>query len=210
VISAEATLDRLRVLTGDRAIVTTDVGQHQMWAAQRLRFGSPRDWITSGGLGTMGFGLPAAIGAVLAVRDERGGEAAGAGRDGAAGAPPVVCVTGDGSLVMHLQELATAVDEGAPVKVLLFDNASLGMVRQQQDTHYAGRRAASSLPGLDWEALGRGFGVAARSIDDPADVDAALAELLAADGPALLRVGIPVDQGCDPTFAAGATAVVRD
>jgi acetolactate synthase-1/2/3 large subunit len=237
VISAEATLDALRERTGDAAIVTTDVGQHQMWAAQRLRFGHPRRWITSGGLGTMGFGLPAAIGAAIAARDgaladgvgagdrgasDRAGDAAAEryGADGATGgatpdggssatATPVICVSGDGSLVMHLQELATAVAEGAPVKVLLFDNASLGMVREQQDTHYAGRRAASSLPGLDWEALGRGFGVAARSIDDPADVEDALDELLAHDGPALLRVGLPVDQGCVPTFAAGTAAVAR-
>jgi acetolactate synthase-1/2/3 large subunit len=225
VISAEATLDALRARTGDAAIVTTDVGQHQMWAAQRLRFGHPRRWITSGGLGTMGFGLPAAIGAALAVQggtladgvgagEDRGasgpaGERTAAGPGTLAGEPPVICVSGDGSLVMHLQELATAVAEDAPVKVLLFDNASLGMVREQQDTHYAGRRAASSLPGLDWEALGRGFGVAARSIDDPAEVEDALDELLAYEGPALLRVGIPVDQGCLPTFAAGTAAVPR-
>ncbi|MEV4419636.1 biosynthetic-type acetolactate synthase large subunit [Patulibacter sp. NPDC049589] len=195
-ISAEATLDRLQELTGGQALVTTDVGQHQMWAAQRLRFATTRRWITSGGLGTMGFGLPAAIGAALSTDegDDR----------------PVVCVTGDGSLVMHLQELATAVDEGTPVKVLLFDNASLGMVRQQQDTHYAGRRAASSLPGLDWESLGRGFGVPTWSVDDPAGLDAAMDSWLAAEGPALLRVGIPVDQGCDPAFPAGSVAVARD
>jgi acetolactate synthase-1/2/3 large subunit len=210
VVSAEATLDRLHELTGGRAIVTTDVGQHQMWAAQRLRFAGPRRWITSGGLGTMGFGLPAAVGAALAVQEAvRGAGVIGDGSTVDADTP-VVCVSGDGSLVMHLQELATAVDAGAPVKVLLFDNASLGMVRQQQDTHYAGRRSASSLPGLDWESLGRGFGVRARSVEDPADVDDALHELLAADGPALLRIGIPVDQGCDPTFAAGAVAVPRD
>ncbi|WP_084269418.1 biosynthetic-type acetolactate synthase large subunit [Patulibacter minatonensis] len=215
-ISAEATLDRLRELTGDRAIVTTDVGQHQMWAAQRLRFAAPRNWVTSGGLGTMGFGLPAAIGAALATAGDDGTRGTGGDdRDGTARAdaadrPPVVCVTGDGSLVMHLQELATAVAEDVPVKVLLFDNASLGMVRQQQDTHYAGRRAASSLPGLDWVALGAGFGVPAWSVDDPADLDDAMATWLATDGPALLRIGLPVDQGCDPAFAAGTVAVPRD
>jgi acetolactate synthase-1/2/3 large subunit len=189
-ISAEATLERLDALTGGQATVTTDVGQHQMWAAQRLRFATPRRWLTSGGLGTMGFGLPAAIGAAVAAAED-------------ADARPVVCVSGDGSMLMNLQELATAAELGVPVKVLLFDNASLGMVREQQDTHYAGRRSASMLPGLDWEALGRGFGVWARSIEDPAEVDGALEALLAADGPALLRVGIPVDQGCEPAFRAG-------
>jgi acetolactate synthase I/II/III large subunit len=234
VISAEATLDRLQELTAGRAIVTTDVGQHQMWAAQRLRFASPRNWVTSGGLGTMGFGLPAAIGAALATAsaDEAGVARRGDGEDGKAlgvpgdgpipagrsddtaiaqpDHPPVVCVTGDGSLLMNLQELATAAAEGAPVKVLLFDNASLGMVRQQQDTHYAGRRAASSLPGLDWVSLSTGFGVPAWSVEYPADLDDAMTEWLAADGPALLRIGLPVDQGCDPAFAAGTVAVARD
>jgi acetolactate synthase-1/2/3 large subunit len=212
-ISAEATLERLDVLTGGEATVTTDVGQHQMWAATRLRFTAPRRWLTSGGLGTMGYGLPAAIGAAVAAREDAAHAAAtGSGSEDAAGASaggvtadtrPVVCVSGDGSMLMNLQELATAAELGVPVKVLLFDNASLGMVREQQDSHYAGLRAASMLPGLDWEALGRGFGVWARSIEDPADVDGALEELLAVDGPALLRVGIPVEQGCVPAFRAG-------
>lgn len=197
-ISAEATLERLDALTGGEATVTTDVGQHQMWAAQRLRFATPRRWLTSGGLGTMGFGLPAAIGAAVAAAEDAAVEAADE-----AEARPVVCVSGDGSMLMNLQELATAAELGVPVKVLLFDNASLGMVREQQDTHYAGRRSASLLPGLDWEALGRGFGVWARSIENPAAVDGALEELLAADGPALLRVGVPVEQGCEPAFRAG-------
>jgi acetolactate synthase-1/2/3 large subunit len=190
VIDPEAVLDRLQALTTGHAIVTTDVGQHQMWAARRLRFIKPRQWITSGGLGTMGFGVPAAIGAKLAHPQT-----------------PVICVTGDGSLLMHLAELATAVDVNAAVKILLFDNASLGMVAQQQDEHYNSRRTASSLPRLDWERITTGFGVQARPLRAADDMDAAVSWLLNADGPALLHVEIPHDRSCELAFAAGTPAV---
>jgi acetolactate synthase I/II/III large subunit len=189
-IDAEAALDALQAATGGDAIVTTDVGQHQMWAAGRLRFERPRRWLTSGGLGTMGFGLPAALGAQVAVPDAL-----------------VVCVTGDGSLLMNVQELATAVEEELPVKLVLLDNAALGMVRQQQDLFWDGRRAASALGGaLDWELVARGFGVAARSVADPGDLEDALAATLAEEGPALLRVAIAPDADCLPMFRPGGPA----
>ncbi|UGS38662.1 biosynthetic-type acetolactate synthase large subunit [Capillimicrobium parvum] len=189
-IDPEAALDALDAALRGDAIVATDVGQHQMWAANRLRFDRPRRWLTSGGLGTMGFGLPAALGAQTAFPEET-----------------VVCVTGDGSLVMNVQELATAVEEELPVKVVLLDNAGLGMVRQQQDMFWDGRRAASALGGaLDWELVSRGFGVAARSVDEPGELDDALAETLAEPGPALLRVGIAPEADCLPMFRPGGPA----
>jgi acetolactate synthase-1/2/3 large subunit len=192
-VAPEAALDELQRAIGGRAIVTTDVGQHQMWAAARLRFDAPRRWITSGGLGTMGFGLPAALGAQAACPDVT-----------------VLCVSGEGSLLLNVQELATAMTEALPVKVLLLDNASLGMVRQQQDMmwpHPPGRRSAVDLAGSpDWPALAAAFGVAARSVDDPDDVAGAIADTLAEPGPALLRVAIAPEADCLPMFRPGGPA----
>jgi acetolactate synthase-1/2/3 large subunit len=189
-IDPEAALDALqRAVRGD-AFVTTDVGQHQMWAANRLRFEQPRHWLTSGGLGTMGFGLPAALGAQAAHPDAQ-----------------VVCVSGDGSLLMNLQELATAVEERLPVKIVLIDNGSLGMVRQQQDMFWEGRRTASELGGaLDWRLLAGGFGVAARSVEDPELLEDALAATLAEPGPALLRIAVAPLADALPMFVPGGPA----
>ena len=160
-VEPESALDVLSGMLGD-AIVTTDVGQHQMWAANRLLFDAPRRWLTSGGLGTMGFGLPAALGAAAACPDT-----------------PVVCVSGEGSFLMNVQELATAVEERLPVKVVLLDNASLGMVRQQQDMFWGGRRSSVDLGASpDWELLARAFGWSVRSIGDTEDVTDALAATL--------------------------------
>ena len=186
---AEAALDALQDALGD-AMVTTDVGQHQMWAANRLRFDQPRRWITSGGLGTMGFGLPAAIGAKVARPDAT-----------------VVCVTGEGSLLLNVQELATAAHERLPVKVIVLDNASLGMVRQQQDMFWGGRRSAVDLGATpDWPALAAAFGVAARETDDPWEAAGAIADTLAEPGPALLRISIDPDSDCLPMFRPGGAA----
>lgn len=193
-IDPHGVLDALQDATGGDAIVTTDVGQHQMWAANRLRFDRPRRWITSGGLGTMGFGLPAALGAQTACPDDT-----------------VVCVTGDGSLPMNVQELATAAAEGLPVKVLLLNNESLGMVRQQQDLFWGGRRVASDLSGggtggTDFAAVAAAFGVAARTVREPDDVEDALAATLAEPGPALLDVRIAPEAESLPMFLPGGPA----
>jgi acetolactate synthase-1/2/3 large subunit len=177
---AEAALDALQDILGGDAIVTTDVGQHQMWAANRLRFDRPRRWVTSGGLGTMGFGLPAAIGAQIACPDET-----------------VVCVTGEGSLLLNVQELATVAHERLPVKVVVLDNRCLGMVRQQQDMFWNGRRSEVELGATpDWLALARSFGIPAH------DDIAAIAE----PGPALIHVPIDPDSDCLPMFKPGTPA----
>ena len=173
----EAALDELNTMLDADAVVTTDVGLHQMWAAHRLSLGGGRRWITSGGAGTMGFGLPAALGAQAAAADRQ-----------------VVCVTGDGSLLMHVQELVTASVEDLSVKILLLDNRSLGMVRAQQDRFFSGAFAADLGARPDWPALARACGV---SVADSVE------ELLAVPGPALHHVPIPGDAECLPMVAPG-------
>jgi len=162
-----------------------------MWAANRLRFDRPRRWITSGGLGTMGFGLPAALGAQVACPQDT-----------------VVCVTSEGSLLLNVQELATAAHAELPVKLVVLDNGALGMVRQQQDMFWGGRRSAVDLGATpDWPALAAAFGIAARDVsaaDD--DLAYALADTLAEPGPALVRVAIEPDADCLPMFRPGGAA----
>jgi acetolactate synthase I/II/III large subunit len=136
-------------LLGPNAVVATDVGQHQMWTVQVYPFSRPRQWLTSGGLGTMGFGLPAAIGAAL-QQPER----------------TVVCFSGDGSILMNIQELITAAEWQLNIKLVLLNNGAYGLVRQQQDLFYGGNRFASDLGGSpDFCAIARGFGWPAHDLN---------------------------------------------
>lgn len=175
-------------IAGADAIVTTDVGQHQMWVAQAFPFSRPRQWLTSGGLGTMGFGLPAAIGAALAQPDRT-----------------VLCFTGDGSLLMNVQELATAVEERVNVKVVLLDNGHLGLVRQQQQLFYGQRYNASRFHAEpDFTAIARGFGLDACDLEIEADPIAALDASLRRPGPSLVRVPIEAATNVYPMVPPGA------
>jgi acetolactate synthase-1/2/3 large subunit len=179
----------------DETIVTTGVGQHQMWAAQYFHFNSPRRWITSGGLGAMGFGLPAAMGAQAAYP-----------------ARTVIDIDGDGSFLMNIQELACCYTEKLPVKVLLLNNQHLGMVVQWEDRFHGGNRAHTYLgagpgeePYPDFVTLARGFRCGARRISAKSDVDEALEQMLDSKGPFVLDVMVPYQEHVLPMIPSGQT-----
>ena len=187
-IHAPALLKELSDRKPPRTIITTDVGQHQMWACQHMAVDHPLDFLTSGGLGTMGFGLPAAIGAQLARPQDT-----------------VICVSGDGSIMMNVQELATVRRYGLPVKIVLLDNQRLGMVRQWQDLFFGGRHSETTLDdNPDFVALAAVFGIPGRRIDRASEVSAALGELLGAPGPFLLHVSIDAADNLWPLVPPGA------
>ena len=187
-VSPERLLMRLSdALNQETSIVVTEVGQHQMWAAQHIARSAPRSFLSSGGLGTMGFGLPAAIGAAIACPDKQ-----------------VVCISGDGSLQMNSQEMATAAVEGAAVKVVLLNNSALGMVRQQQHFMFDSRYSQTKLPATpDFIKLAEAYGWNAARVDDPNDVESAIAAMLASDGPYLLDAIIPQDADVLPMILPG-------
>ena len=196
-------IDRLWQVVRERnrledTIITTGVGQHQMWAAQYYHFNTPRHWSTSGGLGAMGFGLPAAIGAQAAHPDKT-----------------VIDIDGDGSFLMNIQELACAYCERLPVKVLLLNNQHLGMVVQWEDRFHDGNRAHTYLgagheeePYPDFVKIARGFRCGARSIARKEDFDEALIEMLDSKVPYVLDVLVPYQEHVLPMIPGGAT--VRD
>jgi acetolactate synthase-1/2/3 large subunit len=198
--SAVGIIRRVADLAGEEATVVADVGQNQMWTAQAYPFSRPRGWLASGGLGTMGFGLPTAIGAALAGQDAAArGE--GPGRR-------TVCFSGDGGLLMNVQELATAVEERADVTVVVLDNRALGLVRQQQNLFYGGRRFASQYShGVDFAAVARGFGMRAFDLEREADPAAALAEALSGQGPCLVRAPIAAEEAVFPMVPPGAANI---
>ncbi|MGQ0528345.1 MAG: biosynthetic-type acetolactate synthase large subunit [Panacagrimonas sp.] len=176
-------------LAGPQRAVTTDVGQHQMWMAQSYPLRDPQRWLTSGGLGTMGFGIPAAIGAALASPQHG-----------------ALCVTGDGSLLMNVQELATLADLALDVKIVVFDNGGLGMVRQQQSLFYQRQHTASNYArGTSICALAEAFGIPAIDLGTSRDPRAALRRAFAQAGPMLVRAPIAAEQHVLPMVAPGAS-----
>jgi acetolactate synthase I/II/III large subunit len=161
-VKPQYVLETLYKVTGGDAYVTSDVGQHQMWAAQFYKFDKPRRWINSGGLGTMGFGMPAAMGVQLAHPGET-----------------VVCVTGEGSIQMCIQELSTCKQYALPIKIVNLNNRYLGMVRQWQEFFYQGRYAMSYMESLpDFVKLAESYGHVGMQISRPGDVEAALVEAM--------------------------------
>ena len=176
-----------RALDPASTIVTTEVGQHQMWAAQFIDRELPRSFLSSGGLGTMGFGFTAAVGAAIGCPDKT-----------------VVCIAGDGSFQMNLQEMATATINGAPVKVVVVNNRALGMVRQWQRMFYNGRYSATELDEVpDFVKLAEAYDWGAERVERPEDVEAAFGRMLATDGPYLVDLHLIRDQSVYPMVAPG-------
>ena len=188
-IMPQYAIERLFEATKDKApIITTEVGQHQMWAAQHFHFDAPNKWLTSGGLGTMGYGLPAAIGAQMGDPNAL-----------------VIDIAGEASIQMNIQEMATATQYRLPVKVFILNNEWMGMVRQWQELTYESRYSESysdSLP--DFVALAEAYGWKGIRCDDPAKLDDAIAEMLAYDGPVMFDCRVHKTSNCFPMIPSGA------
>ena len=187
VIKPQFVIEKIYEIFPD-AIVTTEVGQNQMWAAQYFKVKYPRQFITSGGLGTMGFGFPAAIGAKVAFPDK-----------------VVIDIAGDGSFLMNIQELATAVDYGINVIVCILNNAYLGMVRQWQELFYDKRYSATRLryPEMSFEKIAKGFGAHGITVEKPSEVEDALKEASEVDRPVVIDFHVEVEENVFPFVPPG-------
>ncbi|HOS98815.1 MAG TPA: thiamine pyrophosphate-dependent enzyme, partial [Deltaproteobacteria bacterium] len=181
-------IERICALTPDDAIITTEVGQNQMWTAQYYKFNHPRLFLTSGGLGTMGYGFPAAIGAQVAFP----------GRT-------VIDIAGDGSIQMNIQELATAVQYKLPVKVMIINNCFLGMVRQWQSLFYKGRYSHTSMcVSPDFVKLAEAYGAHGLRVENASDVDGTIRQALAIQGPVFVDFRVVPEEDVYPMVPAGA------
>ena len=189
-IKPQQAIETLAALTGGDAIITSDVGQHQMWCAQYYPFNRPGQWINSGGLGTMGFGLPSGLGAQMGQDQQR-----------------VVTVSGDGSLIMTAAEMSTLAENNIPLKILLLNNGGFGMVRQWQELFYGENYSSVSLgETIQWPLLAQALGIHGMTVSDPGQLEQAMVEWLAQPGPALLEVRVVENENCYPMIPAGAAA----
>jgi acetolactate synthase-1/2/3 large subunit len=189
IIKPQHALQRLYAAIKDRDFyITTEVGQHQMWAAQHLHFEKPRHWMTSGGLGTMGYGLPAAIGVQIAHPDAL-----------------VIDVAGEASILMNIQEMSTAAQYKVPVKIFILNNQWMGMVRQWQELLHGGRYSESytaSLP--DFVKLADAFGATGLRVEKPADLDATIKRMIETPGPVIVDCMVDQTENCFPMIPSGA------
>ena len=188
IIKPQLAIQRLYQRTKDLdAYITTDVGQHQMWAAQHYRFEKPNHLMTSGGLGTMGYGLPSAIGVKIAHPDK-----------------PVICITGEASFMMNIQELSTAVQHGAGVKILLLNNHYQGMVRQWQEMLHDGRLAESEMIGMpNFVKTAEAFGLVGLRAEKPSDLDDVIDAMMKEEGPVIAEIETDKAEQCFPMIPSG-------
>jgi acetolactate synthase-1/2/3 large subunit len=188
-IKPQYAIQRLYELTKDReTYITTEVGQHQMWAAQHYGFDKPNHWLTSGGLGTMGYGFPAAIGVQVAHPDAL-----------------VIDIAGEASIQMNIQEMSTAMQHRLPVKLFVINNRYMGMVRQWQELMHGGRYSESYSEALpDFVKLADAFGATGLRVEKPGDVDDVIKKMLATDGPVIVDVVVEQTENCFPMMPSGA------
>ena len=181
-------MQRLYELTKDRnTYITTEVGQHQMWAAQFYHFEEPNRWMTSGGLGTMGYGLPAAIGVQMAHPDAL-----------------VIDIAGEASILMNMQEMSTATQYRLPVKIFILNNEYMGMVRQWQELLHGARYSSSYSEALpDFVKLAEAYGGKGIRCDDPAKLDAAIMEMIDYPGPVIFDCRVAKEENCFPMIPSG-------